>query len=371
MASNPKQPYGDVTYADPGYQSDKKKRYPIDTAEHVRAAWSYINKANNASQYSSDQLASIKGRIKAAAKKFGIEISDDSSSRALDLSSYDPELGFVQRSDDADAELASLVSSGLYGSPYITRSFPLEDISVSGGDGRTVTAYAAVFNVEAEIRDHEGHYNEVIDPLAFTTQLQRSKVGNSWRVGVFYNHGLTLHGTPSERGSMPLGVPLEIRSDNRGLLTVTRYNKTQQADEVLESINNGDITGQSFTGAIRRSDPTLTRGQRRAGGYRKQNGQLTTVRRMELGLDEYGPTPIPAYEAEILGVRYRQRGYVLPDELKLSEDQGVPDESAPVEAGEDREVSTSGRSLRRQRLIAANRARGISPHAQAPQSAGD
>src|SRR5215831_8093109 len=37
-------PYGDVKYADPGYQSDGKKRYPIDTEKHIRAAWNYINK---------------------------------------------------------------------------------------------------------------------------------------------------------------------------------------------------------------------------------------------------------------------------------------------------------------------------------------
>jgi HK97 family phage prohead protease len=78
-ADSPKEPYGDVEYADPGYQADKKKRYPIDTSEHVHAAWSYINKAHNAAQYNAEQLASIKGRIKAAAKKIGMEISDDSS----------------------------------------------------------------------------------------------------------------------------------------------------------------------------------------------------------------------------------------------------------------------------------------------------
>jgi uncharacterized membrane protein (UPF0127 family) len=71
-----KTPYGNVTYADPGYQSDGKKRYPIDTEEHVRAAWSYINQGKNGSAYTSGQLASIKGRIKSAAKKFGIQISD-------------------------------------------------------------------------------------------------------------------------------------------------------------------------------------------------------------------------------------------------------------------------------------------------------
>jgi len=79
MADSPKKPYGDVTYADPGYQADKKKRYPIDTAEHCKAAWSYINQAGNASKYSPEQLAAIKAKIKAAAKKFGIDISESKS----------------------------------------------------------------------------------------------------------------------------------------------------------------------------------------------------------------------------------------------------------------------------------------------------
>jgi len=74
-----KEPYGDVEYADPGYQEDGKKRYPIDTKEHAKAAWSYINKESNASKYSSDDLAKVKSKIKAACEKFGVEISDDSS----------------------------------------------------------------------------------------------------------------------------------------------------------------------------------------------------------------------------------------------------------------------------------------------------
>jgi hypothetical protein len=49
MASDAKKPYGDVTYADPGYQKDGKKRYPLDTEAHCRAAWSYINMPKNAS----------------------------------------------------------------------------------------------------------------------------------------------------------------------------------------------------------------------------------------------------------------------------------------------------------------------------------
>ena len=61
-------PYGDVEYADPGYQDDKKRRYPIDTEKHIRAAWSYISKPKNAGKYSADELKRIKDKIIAAWK---------------------------------------------------------------------------------------------------------------------------------------------------------------------------------------------------------------------------------------------------------------------------------------------------------------
>jgi hypothetical protein len=64
--------YGDVTYAD-----ESNKKYPIDTAEHVRAAWSYINHKDNAAKYDKGEVSKIKSRIKRAAKKHGVEISAD------------------------------------------------------------------------------------------------------------------------------------------------------------------------------------------------------------------------------------------------------------------------------------------------------
>jgi hypothetical protein len=75
-AGKPKGDYGKVRYADPGYQDDKKPRYPIDNEGHVRAAWSYINMPKNARLYSSEQLGRVKSAIRAAAKKYGIEISE-------------------------------------------------------------------------------------------------------------------------------------------------------------------------------------------------------------------------------------------------------------------------------------------------------
>ena len=53
------------------------------------------------------------------------------------------------------------------------RIWELEDIRIvsraqGDGSGRLVEAYAAVFNVPAEIHDRYGHYNEVIDPARST-----------------------------------------------------------------------------------------------------------------------------------------------------------------------------------------------------------
>lgn len=79
MGRSAQEPYGDVEYADPGYQADKQKRYPVDTEAHAKAAWSYINQEKNASKYSSDDLAKVKAKIAAACKKFGVEISERSA----------------------------------------------------------------------------------------------------------------------------------------------------------------------------------------------------------------------------------------------------------------------------------------------------
>jgi hypothetical protein len=64
--------YGDVKFADP-----VNNKYPIDTPEHIRAAWSYINHKDNAAKYDSDEVGTIKGRIKAAAKKHDIDIESE------------------------------------------------------------------------------------------------------------------------------------------------------------------------------------------------------------------------------------------------------------------------------------------------------
>lgn len=62
--------YGDTKFAD-----ETNKKYPVDTPEHIRAAWSYINMPKNRKFYTKEELQKIEAVIKAAAKKHGIELN--------------------------------------------------------------------------------------------------------------------------------------------------------------------------------------------------------------------------------------------------------------------------------------------------------
>jgi hypothetical protein len=110
-------PYGDVPYADNGYQSDGVKRYPIDTKAHVKSAWSYVNVESNATKYTPAQLKRVKSRIKSAAKKFGINITEDSALlrneilELLEAASDDATVDYAVLAD----QLATTAQVGLYG----------------------------------------------------------------------------------------------------------------------------------------------------------------------------------------------------------------------------------------------------------------
>lgn len=179
------------------------------------------------------------------------------------------------------------------------RTFELEGIEVisraKGGDGRTVEAYAAVFDIPTEVHDQHGDYVEVIDRKAFNREIANGVVK---RAQVLLNHGFDTRGGTGGMQQAPLGSPIDIRADGRGLLTVSRYNDGPLSEQVLAGIRNGDYRAQSFEGPIRRSDP------QRAPGRARPNANLPTVRRTELGLKNYGPTMSPYYpQAEITAVR--------------------------------------------------------------------
>lgn len=175
----------------------------------------------------------------------------------------------------------------------LLRSYPLEDISIQrGGDGRTVEAYAAVWDTPTEVRDQHGHYVEIIARGAFDKTIRE----RGDRIPVFYNHGQNAQGGPSDAYSVPIGRSMQVKAESRGLWTLSRYNNGPDADRVLEAIRNGAITSQSFRGRVYKS----VDGPRGRG--------LKTITRTELGLTEYGPTPSAVYEgAHILAVRSREQ----------------------------------------------------------------
>jgi HK97 family phage prohead protease len=176
---------------------------------------------------------------------------------------------------------------------FISRWVPIDDLEIKRVDraGRTVTAYAAAFDQEAEILDKHGHYVEKINRAGFNRTLAHG----IQRVQVFYNHGYDLSGKPNILGAVPIASPTSITPDGHGLLTVSRYNDGELADAVLAAWEGGQIRGQSFTGRVYQS--------RKVG----RNGQLDVVERMELGLKEYGPTHSPAYEgAGLVAIRSQE-----------------------------------------------------------------
>lgn len=173
------------------------------------------------------------------------------------------------------------------------RSFVLDDIHISrsqSADGREVTAYAAIFDLPYEVSDQYGHYMETIERSAFNRTLSH---GLS-KTMCLYNHGMDLRGKPDALASVPIGKPLDIKPDSRGLLTITRYNHSALADATLEAIRNGDITSQSFRGGIYRSSH---KGRVPAA---KPGQPLPVVTRHELGLSDYGPTPIPVNNTQMV-----------------------------------------------------------------------
>jgi HK97 family phage prohead protease len=171
------------------------------------------------------------------------------------------------------------------------RAYRVEDLHVrSDGSGRVVEAYAAAFRSRTEVQDQDGHYFEELAPTSFTkTIAEKGPAG----FGVLFNHGRTVDGTPNPVATMPIGVPLEVTGDERGVFTATRYLDNPLADQVLDAIKSGAIRAQSFSGRFIKSARSRPSGSR-----------LPLITRHEVDMREYGPAVFAAYaDAAILGTR--------------------------------------------------------------------
>lgn len=265
------------------------------------------------------------------------------------------------------ARRSDLAARSQGGMGEIFRYWPLEECRIMRAEegreyesGRVVEAYAAIYDTDAEIRDHEGHYIENIDRSAFSDTLRAidpARNGGYWNAVCLYNHAMTVHGTPAERFSLPAGLPRHLSSEGKGLLTRTEYANTPLGEEILELVNLGALRSQSFTGGIIRSTPPL-RGP--GDKYRRVGGMLQRVKRLALGLREYGLTPFAAYSgAEVLGVRM-QLPVALEDDEELWENEDTAAYGGPGDSPEAESVSRStGNRLYRLRTQEALERAGI------------
>lgn len=130
-------PYGDVAYADPGYQDDGQKRYPLDSETHCRAAWSYINQADNAAKYSADELALVKGRIRAALQRYGVQVSESAS---LDFAAF---ASMARKALEIGHEMAAKAAFDLLLKDYTTVAGPADGPPTAAAAADTGTTPAA------------------------------------------------------------------------------------------------------------------------------------------------------------------------------------------------------------------------------------
>lgn len=108
-------PYGAVEYADPGYRG--KKRYPID-AKHIHAALSYFSQAKNRAEYTASQVKAIWGRIKAAAKKHGVQVAGEGKTAAASHVSTDALVALAAAASDGGVPMQHPPFSGRHNHPH-------------------------------------------------------------------------------------------------------------------------------------------------------------------------------------------------------------------------------------------------------------
>ncbi|MFE2850563.1 DUF6582 domain-containing protein [Streptomyces lavendulae] len=74
-AAEPAAVGGTGSFADPGYQADKAKRFPLDTKAQAKAAWASIHESDTARDYTSAQLKRVRQRIVKSLKGHGVRVS--------------------------------------------------------------------------------------------------------------------------------------------------------------------------------------------------------------------------------------------------------------------------------------------------------
>jgi len=275
MATDTKEPtdhqsqYGDVTYADP-----KNHKYPINNESRVRAAWAYINMPKNQKGYTPEEVASIKAKIKAAGKKYGISYADEPAGD-----------GERSRLPDDDIERRNTLNK-------------VELRSIAGGAGREIGGYAAMFGRESRAL---GSFIEVVARSFFNKSHADGWPGLGAGVICRYNHD-DFHLLGSTRSGT-----LRLNLNETGLDYTVDVPETRQ--DVLELVSRGDVSQSSMAMIVTQDE----------WGHTASGAALRTL--IEGKLIDVSPVITPAYPDTTVAMRSlaRARGVPEQDVLALAE----------------------------------------------------
>lgn len=244
-ADSPK-PYGDVTYAD-----EKNGKYPIDTHDHAKAALSYFSMPKNQEGYSPDEVETIMGRIKAACKKFGIEVADD-----------------------------NMMSQRTQNGPVEERAATVNNVDFAQ---RVITLLAVPYEQPTQVEYRSELWNEVFSRSSFNGIETRQR-----RIPV----STVLHAPSFDHNNARL-VGKIISADpgcSDGLLLEAQISRTPAGDETLQ-LASDDAISPSVGFVSRAADHRLDR-------------QTMTRRINRAFLDHLSFVPQPAYSgAKVLAIR--------------------------------------------------------------------
>lgn len=138
---------GEVKYGAVKFADTKNKKYPIETEDHIRAAWSYVNKAKNADKYSADELKVVKDNI-IAAWKSKID-KDGPPSAAADTADKAEPVGTLAKGLYTCGSLSSFIQS----LAYMTSSVSYEEASEQDGSDLSARLKACVADLCEILKD--------------------------------------------------------------------------------------------------------------------------------------------------------------------------------------------------------------------------
>lgn len=224
------------------------RHFPIHDAAHVR------NALARASQSPFGEKAMPK--IRAAAKKFGIDASTEQQQESQQHADL-PLIGFSVRNQTEGVSLAA--------------------------DKRTLTGHLAVFDQWAEVNSRlEGRFMERMARGAFAKTIKENRNG----LRVLFNHG-----EDPQIGFKPLGKISKLEEDARGVAYEVELFDTDYVRSIVPPLEAGQF-GSSFTfRALPDKRQVNTRPQR--SDWNPEGIPEVTVH--ELKMREFGPCMFPVY----------------------------------------------------------------------------